>query len=261
MFAGSDIHGSTLGIIGMGRIGQGIAKRGAHGFGMKVIYHNRSRLSPELEAELLANAEVYNVVLRRDEVRQLVLSSEIPRPISETFDLREAGPWELIRDAFRSLVDPNEQIIRVIGSPVQQAGLLIEITMEATPLRHAMLDGLTIGAPPDPLVWHCRDGVEGAGSRSTPSDVILISCPPRSPRLSARRVRVLICCSVSLASGALSASPAANSSRSAPQKHCVCALHWKRAWRGGAAGVSGRAGIWHSDGKNARGGRLRAGIG
>ena len=49
MFAGRDIHGSTLGIIGMGRIGQGIAKRGAHGFGMKVIYHNRSRLSSELE--------------------------------------------------------------------------------------------------------------------------------------------------------------------------------------------------------------------
>ena len=54
MFAGSDIHGSTLGIIGMGRIGQGIAKRGAHGFGMTVIYHNRSRLSDELEARCKA---------------------------------------------------------------------------------------------------------------------------------------------------------------------------------------------------------------
>ncbi len=50
MFSGSDIHGSTLGIIGMGRIGQGIAKRGAHGFGMKVIYHNRSRLDAATEA-------------------------------------------------------------------------------------------------------------------------------------------------------------------------------------------------------------------
>jgi glyoxylate/hydroxypyruvate/2-ketogluconate reductase len=50
MFAGSDVHGSTLGILGMGRIGQGIARRGAHGFGMNVIYHNRSRLSPDLEA-------------------------------------------------------------------------------------------------------------------------------------------------------------------------------------------------------------------
>jgi len=51
LFAGVDIHGTTLGILGMGRIGQAIARRGAHGFGMKVIYHNRSRLTPELEKE------------------------------------------------------------------------------------------------------------------------------------------------------------------------------------------------------------------
>ena len=67
MFAGAEVHGSTLGILGMGRIGQGIARRGAHGFGMDVIYHNRSRLAPELEAgckaryvskqELLATAD------------------------------------------------------------------------------------------------------------------------------------------------------------------------------------------------------------
>jgi gluconate 2-dehydrogenase len=54
MFAGAEVHGSTLGIIGMGRIGQGIARRGAHGFGMNVVYHNRSRLSPALEAECKA---------------------------------------------------------------------------------------------------------------------------------------------------------------------------------------------------------------
>ena len=41
---GMDLHHSTIGIIGMGRIGQGIAKR-ALGFGMNVIYHNRTRLS------------------------------------------------------------------------------------------------------------------------------------------------------------------------------------------------------------------------
>ena len=45
---GMDLHHSTVGIIGMGRIGKGIAKR-ALGFGMKVLYHNRSRLSPEDE--------------------------------------------------------------------------------------------------------------------------------------------------------------------------------------------------------------------
>jgi gluconate 2-dehydrogenase len=41
---GMDLHHSTVGIIGMGRIGQGVAKR-ALGFGMNVIYHNRSHLS------------------------------------------------------------------------------------------------------------------------------------------------------------------------------------------------------------------------
>ncbi|MFY7858450.1 MAG: 2-hydroxyacid dehydrogenase, partial [Limnohabitans sp.] len=54
MFAGAEVHGSTLGILGMGRIGQGIARRAAHGFGMQVIYHNRSQLSAELEAECQA---------------------------------------------------------------------------------------------------------------------------------------------------------------------------------------------------------------
>jgi glyoxylate/hydroxypyruvate/2-ketogluconate reductase len=54
MFAGADIHGSTLGILGMGRIGQGIARRGAHGFGMNVIYHNRSRLPVEQEGQCKA---------------------------------------------------------------------------------------------------------------------------------------------------------------------------------------------------------------
>jgi len=54
MFAGAEVHGSTIGIMGMGRIGQAIARRAAHGFGMQVIYHNRSRLSAELEAQCKA---------------------------------------------------------------------------------------------------------------------------------------------------------------------------------------------------------------
>jgi gluconate 2-dehydrogenase len=54
MFTGSDVHGSTLAILGMGRIGQAIARRGALGFGMKVIYHNRARLPAAVEAPLNA---------------------------------------------------------------------------------------------------------------------------------------------------------------------------------------------------------------
>ena len=55
MFNGSDVHGATLGILGMGRIGQAIARRGAHGFGMRVIYHNRSRLDEATEAACRAS--------------------------------------------------------------------------------------------------------------------------------------------------------------------------------------------------------------
>jgi len=51
LFAGAEVHGSTLGIIGMGRIGQGIARRAAKGFGMQVLYHNRSQLSAAMEAD------------------------------------------------------------------------------------------------------------------------------------------------------------------------------------------------------------------
>lgn len=97
-------------------------------------------IAPDLEAELLVNAGVFNVVLRRDEVRQLVLSSPIPAAIYDTYDLRMSGPWELIRDAFVVLRDPVNRVIRVIGNPVQQAGLLIEVTMETGPLRVAMLE-------------------------------------------------------------------------------------------------------------------------
>ncbi len=52
MFAGGDVHGATLGILGMGRIGQAIARRGHGGFDMKVAYHNRSHLAPDVEAAL-----------------------------------------------------------------------------------------------------------------------------------------------------------------------------------------------------------------
>jgi len=51
MFVGGDVHGAALGILGMGRIGRAIARRGALGFGMRVIYHNRSQLAAEAEAE------------------------------------------------------------------------------------------------------------------------------------------------------------------------------------------------------------------
>ncbi|WP_172299174.1 HAMP domain-containing sensor histidine kinase [Pseudoruegeria sp. HB172150] len=102
-------------------------------------------IDSDLERELLENAGVYNVVLRRDEVRQLMLSSEIPSPVMATYDLRDPGALELIRDALNVLITPGSQIIRVIGNPVREAGLLIEVTTETGPLRAEMIDyGLRI---------------------------------------------------------------------------------------------------------------------
>ena len=102
-------------------------------------------VSPELEAELLRNAGVFNVALRRDESRALILSSPVPGEVWATYDLREATPPILIRDAMARLLDPSPRIIRVMRVPRLDAGTLIEVTMESAPLRDAMLDyGLRI---------------------------------------------------------------------------------------------------------------------
>ncbi len=53
MLVGMDVQGSTLGILGMGRIGQGLARRAA-GFDMQVLYHNRSQLPGDVERSLNA---------------------------------------------------------------------------------------------------------------------------------------------------------------------------------------------------------------
>ncbi|QCO56521.1 HAMP domain-containing histidine kinase [Pseudorhodobacter turbinis] len=97
-------------------------------------------ISTELETELLANADVYNVVLWRDQIRQLILSSPVNSDISATYDLRIATPLHLMRDALVVLVDSQDHAVRVIGHPVQDAGFLIEVTMPTAPLRKAMLD-------------------------------------------------------------------------------------------------------------------------
>lgn len=61
--AGVSIFGKTLGIIGMGRIGQAIARRGVAS-GMDIIYHNRNRLSPEIEAKYNARYVTFEELLK-----------------------------------------------------------------------------------------------------------------------------------------------------------------------------------------------------
>lgn len=96
-------------------------------------------IAPDLERELLANAGVLNIVLRREARRELVLSSPMPGPVAQTVDLRSEPAFALMRDAILCMLHPTERVIRVIGAPVKGGGLVIEVTMEEAPLRAAML--------------------------------------------------------------------------------------------------------------------------
>ncbi len=97
-------------------------------------------IDPDLEQELLQTAGVFNVVLLRDEARELILSSPVPSPVVATFDLRDPSRLRLIADALARLVRAEDEVIRVIGAPVRMGGIEIEVTMPAQPLHAAMID-------------------------------------------------------------------------------------------------------------------------
>ncbi len=97
-------------------------------------------VAADLRQELLANADVYNIVLRRDEMRELVLASPMPHAVDLVVDLRKNTAWSLTRDAFDTLFNGSDRVILVIGEPVKGGGVLIEATMAEKPLRWAMVD-------------------------------------------------------------------------------------------------------------------------
>ncbi len=120
MFAGSDIHGSTLGILGMGRIGQGIARRGALGFGMKVIYHNRSKLDAATESEckatyvskeeLLKTADHLILVLPYSAASHHAIGAAELAQMKPTATLVNIARGGIVDDAALALALSNKQI-------------------------------------------------------------------------------------------------------------------------------------------------------
>ncbi|WP_179379245.1 sensor histidine kinase [Jannaschia marina] len=102
-------------------------------------------IDDDVEAELLDNAGVLNVVLRRDALRQLVLSSDLPGPVVRTVDLRDPSPLALIGDAMRRFAMPAPEVIRVIAEPARGGGVQIEAAIDTGDLHRAMIDyGITI---------------------------------------------------------------------------------------------------------------------
>lgn len=124
-FLGADVHGATLGIIGMGRIGQAIARRSI-GFDMQVIYHNRSRLDAQLEAH--ANNAQYvskEELLRTADHVILVLpySAQTHHTIGAAELALMKPTATLINIARGGIVDDAALIAALRGNRIAAAGL------------------------------------------------------------------------------------------------------------------------------------------
>lgn len=121
---GVDVHQATLGIFGMGRIGQAIARRAA-GFDMKVIYHNRSRVAAEIERRLGATYVSKEELLRQADfiVLQMPYSPETHHMIGAA-ELKRMKPSAVLVNSTRGgVVDDAALIVALKAGTIRAAGL------------------------------------------------------------------------------------------------------------------------------------------
>ena len=121
---GVDVHHATLGIFGLGRIGQAIARRAA-GFDMKVIYHNRKRVAPEIERRLNATYASKDELLRQADfvVLQLPYSPETHHMIGAA-ELKQMKPSAILINSTRGgVVDDVALIAALKEGTIRAAGL------------------------------------------------------------------------------------------------------------------------------------------
>ena len=121
---GTDIHHARLGIIGMGRIGQAIAKR-ASGFDMNVRYHNRTRLDAGLEKKLNVNYSTQDLILREsDFVVVMVPYSPATHHLIGVREIALMKPTAiLINTARGGVVDDQALIAALKANKIAGAGL------------------------------------------------------------------------------------------------------------------------------------------
>jgi glyoxylate reductase len=117
-YMGSDVTGATLGIIGLGRIGQAVVRR-ARGFDMNVIYWNRTRLSSDQEEELGVSYAEMDEVLRRSDFVSLHVALN-----DETTHL--IGAEQL------ALMKPTACIINTARGPVIDEKALVSALQQGT---------------------------------------------------------------------------------------------------------------------------------
>ena len=121
---GADLHGSTLGILGMGRIGQGIARR-ASGFDMKVLYHNRSRLPEATERQTRAAYVGFDELLARADHVLLALpySSQSHHLINAQALAKMKPTATLVNIARGGIVDEDALVDALAAGRLAAAGL------------------------------------------------------------------------------------------------------------------------------------------
>ena len=121
---GVDVHHATLGIIGMGRIGQVIARRAA-GFDMRVIYHNRTRLDAAIEQRLNATWVTRDELLAQADfvVLQMPYSQETHHLIGAK-ELARMKPTAILINSTRGgVVDDAALIDALTTGTIRAAGL------------------------------------------------------------------------------------------------------------------------------------------
>ncbi|QPI62822.1 2-hydroxyacid dehydrogenase [Vreelandella venusta] len=121
---GSDVHGKTLGMVGFGRIGQAVARRGALGFGMRVLYSNASH-KPALEKELGAQRRELNELLAEaDFVCVTVPLTADTEHLLGTNEFALMKPSAIFINIARGkVIDENALIDALENGVIQAAGL------------------------------------------------------------------------------------------------------------------------------------------
>jgi signal transduction histidine kinase len=97
------------------------------------------RISDKLRRELLKGAKVRAVSLKRNQINELILRDDSTTPAERIYDIRQRRWLAWIVDAFMALAHRDNRVIGVIDVPPNMSGETIEIALEESPLRAAML--------------------------------------------------------------------------------------------------------------------------
>ncbi len=138
---GAQVAGKTVGIIGMGRIGQAVARRCLFGFGMQVIFHNRSPLAPATPARQVTLAEV----LQADFVVLAVPATPATHHLINAETLAQMRPAAHLINIARGDVVDEAALIRALQShQIAGAGLDVYEFEPRIPPALASLDTVTL---------------------------------------------------------------------------------------------------------------------